>query len=235
MKTKEIWKDVVGYEGSYQVSSLGRVKRLPMAEGWKTWVDKMQKMHPRSEISLPAQAREELILSQSIDTKGYYKLDLNKDGIKKTYPVHQLVAKAFIPNPENHYSVDHIDGVKSNNNLSNLRWASREIQQWNRRANKTYRGQARKNKHKGVYYSPTYKAAPQLNRPSGRKIAEDLKKGIDNRYTVKRKKPWTAQMMVNRKLKSIGWYHTEKEAVEAYNKKAKELRGDFAVLNKYED
>jgi hypothetical protein len=235
MKTKEIWKDVVGYEGTYQVSSLGRVKRLPMAGGWKAWLSKMQKMHPRSEISLPPQAREELILSQSIDTNGYYKLNLKKDGIKKTYSVHQLVAKAFIPNPENHYSVDHIDGVKLNNNLSNLRWASREIQQWNRRANKSSKYGARRNKYKGVYYSPTYKSTPNLDRPSGRKIAEDLKKGIDNRYTVTREKAWNVQMMVGGKLKGFGWYHTEKEAVEVYNKKIKELRGDFAVLNKYED
>jgi hypothetical protein len=198
----EIWKDIKGYEGVYQVSNLGRVKN-----------------------------KQQLILSQSIDTNGYYKINLNKGGIRKTWGVHRLVAKAFIPNPENKYSVDHIDRDKLNNNLSNLRWATRQENTWNGGAYKTYRGQARRNKHKGVYYSPTYKAAPKLNLPSGRKIAEDLKKGIDNRYTITRKKPWCVQIMVNGKRKGFGWYCTEKEAVEVYDKKIKELRGDFATLN----
>ena len=215
---KEIWKDVVGHEGTYQVSNLGRVKRLPMSE---------------------SKAREELILSLTTVKKaqysGYNKVNLSDNGVKKTCFVHQLVAKAFIPNPENKYGIDHVDGDGLNNNLSNLRWATQQENAWNRKANKTYRGQARRNKYKGVYYSSTYKSAPNLDRSSGRKIAEDLKKGIDNRYTVKRGKPWNAQVMHKGKRITIGWYHTEKEAVEAYNEKVKELRGDYAVLNKYEN
>lgn len=205
----EIWKDVAGYEGDYQVSNLGRVKSL--------------------------KASDELIMSQTLNTSGYYKINLFKNGKRINSRVHRLVAEAFHPNPENKYSIDHIDGDRLNNNVSNLRWATTQENQWNRKANKSSRYGARRNKYKGVYYSPTYKSSPNLDKPSGRKAAEDLKKGIDNRYTVKREKPWQAQIRHDGKHLSAGWYHTEKEAVEAYNKKAKELRGDFAVLNKYED
>ena len=61
-----------------------------------------------------------LILQQSVNTKGYKKVTLNN----KTKEIHRLVGLAFIPNPENKKCVDHIDTNKTNNNMSNLRWAT---------------------------------------------------------------------------------------------------------------
>lgn len=61
-------------------------------------------------------------LKQSITNRGYKKLNLQRDGRKVTVRSHRLVAEAFIPNPHNLPEVDHIDGDKTNNNVSNLRW-----------------------------------------------------------------------------------------------------------------
>lgn len=65
------------------------------------------------------------ILSPSINKdSGYYQIDLWKDNKSRKYTLHRLVANNFIPNPENKPTVDHIDGNRLNNNVSNLRWAT---------------------------------------------------------------------------------------------------------------
>ena len=92
----EIWKDIEGYEGYYQVSNLGRVKSL-YGNG--------------------------KILSQSIE-KNYYKVRLCKNGVTKCFSVHRLVAFAFIENTnkENFTMVNHKDENKLNNYVENLEW-----------------------------------------------------------------------------------------------------------------
>jgi hypothetical protein len=105
----EIWKDVVGYEGIYQVSSFGGVKRLSRKVNHcngKQWL------------------LNEKQLKQSFDFDGYLHLSLTKDKIRKNYFVHRLIAISFIPNSENKIQVNHIDGCKSNNFISNLEWAT---------------------------------------------------------------------------------------------------------------
>ena len=96
----EIWKEVEGYEGLYQVSNFGRIKSLKR----KT-----------SHIS-------EIILKQSLDNYGYPIVSLCKNNKKKTKTVHRLVASAFVCNPYNFFFVFHIDENKCNNNASNLEW-----------------------------------------------------------------------------------------------------------------
>ena len=94
---KEIFKDVLGYEGMYQVSNLGRIKSLKYGR--------------------------EIILKATLDSDSYYRVNLSKEGKQKTKRVHQLVVVAFlnhVPNG-NDLVVDHIDFNKTNNNLSNLR------------------------------------------------------------------------------------------------------------------
>lgn len=96
----EIWKDIKGYEGLYQISNLGNVKSL-------------------SNNFL----RKEKILKHG-KLKGYLLVQLSKNGKIKCYRVHRLVAEAFIPNPNNLPQIDHINTDRSDNRVCNLRWCS---------------------------------------------------------------------------------------------------------------
>jgi predicted XRE-type DNA-binding protein len=100
----EIWKSIEGYEDTYEVSNLGRVKSLTRVI--------------------------EKFLNPNI-VKGYLQVGLfNGSGVQKKYLVHRLVAKAFLGNLEQKPHVNHKDGVKSNNLFSNLEWctASENVQ-----------------------------------------------------------------------------------------------------------
>ena len=98
---QEIWKDVAGYEGLYQVSNLGNVKSLSYNHTKKPKVLKNIKM-----------------------SIGYESISLFKDKVSKVFYIHRLVANAFIENKNNLPTVNHIDGIKSNNIVSNLEWMS---------------------------------------------------------------------------------------------------------------
>ena len=106
----EEWRDVVGWEGLYQVSNLGRVKSLPRCIEHK---DGREFFYP-----------SKVIKNQKIGT-GYRSVVLHRANIKNQYDVHRLVAETFIPNPNNLSDVNHKDGCKTNNILSNLEWCSR--------------------------------------------------------------------------------------------------------------
>ena len=94
----EIWKDIEGYEGIYQVSSEGRVKSI----------------------------KRNLIMKQQPDKCGYLRVGLYDPNIKKyrSCIVSRLVAKAFIPNPQNKPCVDHINAIRNDNRVENLRWVT---------------------------------------------------------------------------------------------------------------
>ena len=100
------WRDVVGYEGLYQVSNLGRVRSLGRIIYWRG-------------TSL---FREGRIMTPRINKYGYFQLTLTKDKKHKTHTVHRLVAEAFIPNPDNLPQVNHKDENKLNNCIDNLEW-----------------------------------------------------------------------------------------------------------------
>lgn len=97
----EIWRDVVGYEGLYQVSNFGRVKSL---KNNKT--------------------KKEKILKPIINSSLYLQVDLCKNKTIKRFLVHRLVANAFLPNPTNLPCVNHIDECSTNNVVTNIEWCS---------------------------------------------------------------------------------------------------------------
>lgn len=110
MMEEEIWKDVEGYEGLYQVSNLGRVKSL----------ERYQKNHNK------LQYRKEHIMPLLFDSKHQYQqVCLCKNGVAVKYLIHRLVALAFIPNLYGKKEVNHIDGNKQNNRADNLEWCTR--------------------------------------------------------------------------------------------------------------
>ena len=99
----EIWKDIKGYEGLYQVSDKGRIKSFKKRFG---------------------KQEQETIMRTTMEWCGYMRVGLTKDKKSKLYAVHRLVAQAFIPNPENKPVINHIDGNKANNEVDNLEWAT---------------------------------------------------------------------------------------------------------------
>ena len=111
----EKWKEVVGYEGIYMVSSMGRVKRL---EHWKNQRTNRSYKHYNYR-KLP-----EKILSASKGDR-YNSIQLSKDRVVKTFLVHRIVAEAFLPNPHNLPEVNHKDCDGHNNTIENLEWCDR--------------------------------------------------------------------------------------------------------------
>ena len=105
---KEEWKPVKGFEGLYEVSNLGQVRSL---DRLRKNVKGMAKINGR-------------IITGNHGGKHYYQVALRKDGKKKYMSVHRLVAEAFIPNPDGKSQVNHIDGNKQNNVVSNLEWVT---------------------------------------------------------------------------------------------------------------
>lgn len=92
----EQWSDIKGYEGYYRISNTGKIYSI----------------------------KSNIMLKQSNSNKGYHSVKLQRNGIKKTYRVHRLVAMTFIPNPTGLLEVNHIDEDKSNNLVTNLEWMS---------------------------------------------------------------------------------------------------------------
>ena len=96
----EIWKDLPEYEGLYQASNKGRIKR------------------------------NNHLIKLIIQKTGYLNVSLCKNGISKTCRVHKLIAKIFIPNPNNYQSINHKNGNKQDNRVENLEWCTQSYNNW---------------------------------------------------------------------------------------------------------
>lgn len=101
---KEVFRPIKGYEGLYEISNFGRVKSLPKIVG--------RKMKP------------ETYLKSRISAQGYEMVTLCQEYVTFNASVHRLVAEAFIDNPEGKATINHVDGNKLNNDVSNLEWAT---------------------------------------------------------------------------------------------------------------
>ena len=102
---EEIWKDITGYEGLYQISTLGNVKSLGNGKS-------LNSLNHVEKIMKP------------LNRNGYLFVKLCKDGKPKCFNIHRLVAEAFLSNPDNLPCVNHKDENKHNNNLDNLEFCS---------------------------------------------------------------------------------------------------------------
>ena len=140
----EIWKDVKGYEGYYQVSNMGRVKSMRVLKTPKNGV----------------KCRKNAFLStKTTHDKQYVLVALCRNGEKKHIQVHRLVAEAFIPNPKNLPCVNHKDEDKTNNCVENLEWCSYQY-------NNTYGTMA----YRSINHPSTSKCVRQLSK-TGEPIA----------------------------------------------------------------
>ena len=109
MNEQEEWRPVVGYEGRYEVSNLGRVRSL----------DRLI-YHKETNTYHKVKGK---VLSKCLDSKGYEFVCLGA-GRSDQKRVHRLIADAFIPNPEKKRFVDHINTDRTDNSLDNLRWVT---------------------------------------------------------------------------------------------------------------
>lgn len=102
MKDNELWKDIKGYEGIYKISSLGTIKRITTN---------------KEKIRIPFKTHN-----------GYLRLTLHKDGIRKRYMVHRLVAETFIPNLHvDRIFVNHKNHNRTDNRTNNLEWVTHQM------------------------------------------------------------------------------------------------------------
>ena len=115
---EEIWKPIKDFEGYYEVSNIGRVRSLNYKRTGKG-----------------------KILKNIEDYKGYLEVGLTKNGKRKQFKVHRLVAEAFIPNPENKPCIDHINTVKSDNRVENLRWVTYKENSNNEKTLEKFKGE----------------------------------------------------------------------------------------------
>ena len=191
----EIWVNIEGYEGLYQISNKGRVKSLKRTVKHSSGGDKIVK---------------ERILKGSCNNNGYIIITLNKNGNKKSFAIHNLVAKAFIPNEDNKPYVDHIDTNKTNNKVDNLRWVT-EKENSNNELTRKHISENRKGK--GILYG--------IDNPKSKKVVQ-----LTKDYNIV--KIWNC---INEAEREEGYLHSD--IIKCCNKKRKTHKGYIWMY--YED
>jgi len=156
----EEWRDVVGYEGYYEVSNLGNIRskdRQSISYGTRMCQRKGKERKPYA--------------------GRYLMVDLCKEGIRKTRTVHSLVAEAFIPNSDNLPEIDHLDRNKHNNDCRNLRWVSKSQNQQNK-------GVPSHNSSRELYIQVQYRVCGKKEGTSHQKAFKTLEEAKAYRLAV---------------------------------------------------
>jgi len=109
----ELWKDIIDYEGLYQISNLGNVKSL-------------ERTYRSGKKYTTIKHCKELILTPRLTKTGYCRVGFKRNGKVKDFYIHRLVAVHFIENTTDYTEINHIDENKSNNKVYNLEWCSRK-------------------------------------------------------------------------------------------------------------
>ena len=191
----EIWKDIKGYEGLYQVSNMGRVKSFNYKNTGK-----------------------EGILNGSKNKRGYKIVHLCKNGKANHYLVHRLVAIVFIPNPNNYPEVNHIDENKTNNYVDNLEWCDGKYNlnygTRNKRISKNRKGKCAGKEHPNYGKSRSKETTQKMSENSTNKtkvinldtgeIFDSMREAGD-KYNMKN--PWNISLCCTGKRKTAGGYH----------------------------
>lgn len=150
----EVWKDVVGYEGIYKVSNLGKIKSLTRSVFCKK----------------KARVFNGKIMSLQDNRRGYMTVLLRINGKEKRKYVHRLVCESFLNNTENYKQVNHKDGIRNNNNLNNLEYCTASYN-----AKHSYSNLNRVRPHIGKTYELSFNSKPI--------IQYDLNMNFINRYS----------------------------------------------------
>lgn len=163
----EIWKDVIGYKGIYEVSNFGRLRNF--------------------DNFLPG--RKRIILKQRINEKGYLKCSLYKKNKLFTTGVARVIARAFIPNPKNLPVINHLDSNKLNNSISNLEWTT--VAGNNKYAvaqGRSLKGE--KNKNSYLTEKEVKEIRKLRNKIGRRELAKKYKTSEDNIYAIITRITW---------------------------------------------
>lgn len=220
---EEIWKEIEGYEGEYEVSNLGNVRSLNYRRSGKL-----------------------KLLKQYTDKKGYEYVRLSKNGKGKIYKVHRLVAMAFIPNPDNLPIVNHIDECKNNNMVSNLEWCTVAYNNTygtaRKRASEKMRGE--KSPLYGKHLSEEHKKKMSESH-KGKTLSEEHKKNISESLKGKNNPNAKAILMYDKEGNFIRRFECARDTNEYFGKKSaytnvsRCLRSEgqtaYGFIFKYED
>ena len=153
---EEIWKPIKDYEGLYEVSNLGRVKSLNYRKTGK-----------------------EKILKNIECNNGYLKVGLIKFGKCKMCSIHRLVAEAFIPNPEDKPCIDHINTIKNDNRVENLRWVTHKENNNNPLTKKKY---SENHREQAGENNPMYGRTGENNPMYGKHHSEETRKKMSESH-----------------------------------------------------
>jgi hypothetical protein len=110
MNSEEIWKRVPGFEERYEASTFGRIRSLDFS-----YISGQYSAHI---------TKKGIINKLSLNNAGYNIVRMTKDGHRRTFIAHRVIAKTFIPNPDNKPQVNHINGIKTDNSVTNLEWST---------------------------------------------------------------------------------------------------------------